>query len=190
MADQPGPFNESLIVMENNPDPIAVTSLTRTSTTATAQTATPHHYANGDFVTTAGATPAGYNGKFKITVTGPSTFTFVVNGTLATPATGSITATYVSNAQGQVAVGWMDYAQIWAERLAVRAFEKLQVQALQGQLDYRFRTQSRGDLTTAMRIRWTPTWPPGSGEHVLEIHGIVPDDPARLYMILEVGEVR
>jgi head-tail adaptor len=191
MPTKPGPFRETLIIQENVPDPIPVTSLTRTSTTATVQTATPHTYTTGDFVTIAGAVPAGYNGKWKVTVTGPSTFTYPgVNGALVTPATGAITSTYVSNAQGQVASGWNDFATIFAEQLAVRAYEKLQVQALQGQLDYRFRTHARGDLTTEMRARWTPTWPPGSGEHTLEIHGVVPDGDGRQYMFLEMGEVR
>jgi len=184
-----GPLRERLLIQENVPDPISVTSLTRSSTTATAVTATPHTYATGDYVTVGGATPTGYNGKVKITVTGASSFTYPVNGTLATPATGTITVTYFSNAQGQRVVGWQDFATIWGEQLAVRAYEKLQVQALQGQLDYRFRVFARGDLTKEMRAIWTPQWPPASPQHTLEIHGIVPDGDGRQYMFLECGEI-
>ena len=189
----PGPFRERLLIQENIPDPISVTSLTRTSTTATAQTATPHTYASNDYVTVAGAIPTGYNGKVKITVTGASSFTYPVNGALATPATGTITVVYVSDAQGGRKIGWATLAAaptgIWAEQLAVRAFEKLQVQALQGQLDYRFRVFVRADLTTEMRALWTPQWPPGAPTHTLEIHGIVPDGDGREYMFLECGEI-
>jgi len=184
-----GDLVERLVIQENVPDPISVASLTRTSTTATAQTATPHNYASNDYVTVAGATPAGYNGKVKIAVTGASSFTYPVNGALATPATGTITVVYVSDAQGGRKIGWQTLDTIWAEHRAVRAFEKLQVQALQGQLDYRFRVFVRADLTTEMRALWTPQWPPGAPTHTLEIHGIVPDGDGREYMFLECGEI-
>lgn len=185
-----GPFRERLTIQENNPDPIAVTSLTRVSTTATATTAAPHGYTTNDYVTVAGATPTAYNGKVKITVTGPSSFSYQVAGTPATPATGTITVVYVSDAQGGRKIGWADLATIYGEQLAVRAFEKLQVQALQGQLDYRFRVYVRGDITTEMRALWAPRWPPGAPTHTLEIHGIVPDADGRDFMFLECGEVR
>jgi head-tail adaptor len=186
---KPGPFRERLQVQENIPDPIAIASLTRSGTVATATTATPHNYASNDYATVAGASPAGYNGKVKITVTGASSFTYPVANTLATPATGTITVVYVSDAQGGRKIGWQDFATIWGEQLAVRAFEKLQVQALQGQLDYRFRVHARGDLTNDMRAIWTPAWPPGSPTHTLEIHGIAPDGDGRQYMFLECGEI-
>jgi head-tail adaptor len=185
-------LRELLVIQENAPDPVAVTSLTRTTTTATATTATPHGYASGDYVTIAGATPSGYNGKVKITVTGASTFTYVVNGALSTPATGTITALYVSNAQGQPEIGWSTYRTIHAELRPIRAWERLQVQALQGQLDYRFRARSIdcGGVTNTMRALWTPQWPPtGQRQHTLEIHGVLPEDDGRQYTLLECGEV-
>jgi len=182
-------LRERLTIQENVPDPISVTSLTRTSTTATAQTATAHGYASNDYVTVAGAAPAGYNGKVKITVTGLSTFTYTVTGALATPATGTLTVVYVSDASGGRRVGWAELATIWAEQLPVRALERLQAQALSGQLDYRFRVKVRADLTPQMRALWTPQWPAGSPLHTLEIHGIVPDGDGRQYQLLECGEV-
>lgn len=68
-----------------------VTSLTRTSTTATV-TVTGHGYTTGDSVTIGGSTPLGYNGVHTITVIDPNTFTFITDSALTTPATGSITA--------------------------------------------------------------------------------------------------
>lgn len=57
---------------------IASTSVTRVTTTATFTCASAHGYTTGDLVTVAGVTPAGYNGTFQITVTGSTTFTYVM----------------------------------------------------------------------------------------------------------------
>ncbi len=181
-------LRERLTIQENVPEAIAVT-LTRITTVATATTGTPHGYSSNDYVLVAGATPSGYNGKVKITVTGASAFTYAVSGVLATPATGTITVTYVSDASGGRRIGWADLATIWAELLPVRASERLQAQALQAQLDYRFRILMRADLTPRMRARWTPQWPVGAPLHTLEIHGITPDQDGRRHLLLECGEV-
>lgn len=74
-----------------------VASLTRSGTTATVTTEDPHDYATNDSVTIAGAAAAvgvisPYNGTFTVTVTGPTTFTYAVTGTPASPATGTIVA--------------------------------------------------------------------------------------------------
>ena len=71
----------------------SVTSLTRSGTTATVTTSVNHGWTNGALVTIAGATQSAYNGEFIITVTSPTTFTYTVSGSPATPATGTITAT-------------------------------------------------------------------------------------------------
>jgi uncharacterized repeat protein (TIGR01451 family) len=71
----------------------AVTTLTRSGSTATVTTSVPHGWVTGEVVTIAGAAQAAYNGAFAITSTGASTFTYAVSGTPATPATGTITAT-------------------------------------------------------------------------------------------------
>jgi hypothetical protein len=68
----------------------AVSSITRSSTTATVITATPHGFTSGQKVVVSGAGETEYNGSFTITVTGPSTFTYTVSGSPATPATGTI----------------------------------------------------------------------------------------------------
>jgi len=69
-----------------------VTSITRSSTTATA-TCTAHGYATGDYITIMGASPAGtaspspYNGTFQITKIDADSFSYTVSGAPATPAT-------------------------------------------------------------------------------------------------------
>jgi SPP1 family predicted phage head-tail adaptor len=184
-----GPMREWLMIQENVPDPISITSLTRATTTATATTAEAHGYATGDYVTVAGATPAGYNGKVKITVTGLSAFTYQVVGALTTPATGTITVVYVSDAQGGRKIGWENLTGVWGEQLPVRAMERLQAQALQAQLDYRFRVHVNPDLTHQMRVVWTPQWPPGAVTHTLEIQGIAPFEDGRQFAVLECAEI-
>jgi head-tail adaptor len=183
-------LRESLTIQENVPDPVSVTSLTRTSTTATVTTAAPHGYASNDYVTVAGSTPAGYNGRPKITVTGPSSFTYPVSGVLATPATGTISVTYYSDAQGGREISWSTFRTVRAELIPVKAWEKLQVQALQGQLDYRFRVHAvdANAITNAMRILWTPQWPAGQAPHTLEIHGVLPDGDGRQWALIDCGE--
>lgn len=71
---------------------VSVSSITRASTTATATTSTAHGLSTGNHVTIAGASPAGYNLTAAITVVTPTTFTYTVNGSLTTPANGTITA--------------------------------------------------------------------------------------------------
>lgn len=71
---------------------IDITSITRTSTTATVTTTANHGLTNNDTVVIVGANQNEYNGTYTITVTGVNTFTYTVSGTPATPATGTIQA--------------------------------------------------------------------------------------------------
>jgi len=70
---------------------IAVSSLTRSGTTATAS-CTAHGLVTGRRVRIEGATPDGWNTEFDVTVTDANNFTFTVPNTLTTPATGTITS--------------------------------------------------------------------------------------------------
>jgi len=70
---------------------VSVTSITRSSTTATV-TATAHGFTTGDQVNIRGAVQTDYNGDFIVTVTDADTFTYTVSGSPATPATGTIIA--------------------------------------------------------------------------------------------------
>src|SRR3990167_2273721 len=72
---------------------VSVDSITRSGTTATVTTAAAHGLATGDYARVAGATQTDYNGKFAVTVTNTTVFTYAVGGSPATPATGTITST-------------------------------------------------------------------------------------------------
>jgi len=68
----------------------AVTSITRSSSTATVNTNSAHGLKTNDIVAITGATQTEYNVTAAVvTVTGNTTFTYTVTGTPATPATGS-----------------------------------------------------------------------------------------------------
>lgn len=74
----------------------AISTITNAGTTATVTTATPHGRATGNSVTHSGATPAAYNGTFTITVTGASTYTYVMASDPGGNA--SVVGTYIYNA--------------------------------------------------------------------------------------------
>lgn len=71
---------------------VSVTSITRSGTTATVTTTSPHGFSTGDTIAISGATQTDYNGSFDIVVTGLSSFTYTVTGSPTTPATGTIVA--------------------------------------------------------------------------------------------------
>jgi len=68
------------------------TSYTATHT-AVARTAMPHGFRTGQILQIAGATPSGFNGFHRVTVTSDKTFQYPLVSALATPATGTVTAT-------------------------------------------------------------------------------------------------
>lgn len=70
-----------------------VTGITRSSTTATVTLAN-HALFTGQIITVAGATQTEYNGSFEVTVLTKDTFTYLVAGSPATPATGTILVSY------------------------------------------------------------------------------------------------
>ena len=72
-----------------------ITSITFITTSATLTTNSPHGLSTNDYVTIVGASPAQYNGTYSITVTGASTFTYVMASTPATNATS--VGTYYAN---------------------------------------------------------------------------------------------
>lgn len=76
---------------------LAGVTITRSGSIATATTLSNHNLASNVPVTIASAVQTQYNvTNAKITVTGLTTFTYVVAGTPATPATGTITASFTS----------------------------------------------------------------------------------------------
>src|SRR5262245_63873006 len=97
-----GKRTEALTVQSNNPPAAVVALLERVGATATATTATPHGLRTGDWVTIRGAVPDGYNGAgtIQVTVIDDTRFSYAVADDLATPATGSVTVDWWSDAQG------------------------------------------------------------------------------------------
>ena len=87
-----------LILAADNTGPLpadeAVTSITRTSTTATV-THTAHGLEDGKKVLIKGADQQEYNGVKTITVINANSYSYTVSGTPTTPATGTIKATGV-----------------------------------------------------------------------------------------------
>lgn len=73
-------------------DVFAVTSITRSSQTATVTTTAVHGRTTGDYMTISGAVQTEYNITAQITVTSTTTFTYTVAGSPATPATGTVIA--------------------------------------------------------------------------------------------------
>jgi SPP1 family predicted phage head-tail adaptor len=185
-----GELTEELTILTPTPVAVSIASLTRVTTTATVTTASPHGYSTGDFVTIAGAVETAYNGEFQIVVTGASTFTYQVAGNPTTPATGTITALFTSDAQGGQGSGFHTLATVWGNMRPLSASELLQAQAVNSTQTYEGKIYYRvpQDITPKMRISWTPygyTTP-----KLLEIHGVLPDkNEPRRFLILDVGEV-
>lgn len=169
---------------------IRLASLTRSGTTATATTSSAHGFVTGEYVTVAGAVQTAYNAKVKVTVTSTTAFSFAVAGSPTTPATGQITATYASDAQGGRVVTWTTVATVPAELLPMMSgSEGLQAEAVTAQRDLRFRIRTRADVTSKMRALWTPRWPPSATERTLEVHAILPDGDGVVGTILSCGEL-
>ncbi len=188
-----GAMTERLGVQRNDPPTLSVSSLTRSSTTATVTTTVAHGYLSGDYVTIAGSLVTGYNAKWKIvTVPTATTFTFTCNGSLTTPATGTITVTYTSNgAGGQGANGslWRTLDTVWAEEIPLSVDERLQLAAVQSDVRHRFRARARADWDATMQMLWTPSWPPGMARVTLAIKGILPHPNDRSFQMVDADEV-
>jgi hypothetical protein len=73
--------------------PLTVSSISRTLTVATVTTGSSHLLATGNQVTISGANQSDYNITATITVTGATTFTYIVANSPTTPATGTIKCT-------------------------------------------------------------------------------------------------
>ena len=83
----------------------SVSSITRSGSTATVTTGSAHNLVTGAEITMSGATQTEYNVTAIVTVTGPTTFTYTVSGSPATPATGSPVYTVTNYLYGDIASG-------------------------------------------------------------------------------------
>jgi len=186
-----GALRERLVVQDDTPPDQALASLTATGTTATATCASAHGFVTGDYVTIAGATPTGFNGKVRVTVTSTLAFTYPVEAGLSSPASGHVTATYTSDATGGRPSVWRDTTlTLWAELIPLRASERMQLQTIASEVSVRFRTRARADLSETMRVTWTPTWPPGAAAQTLQVVGLLPVDDGREWVWLDCAELR
>lgn len=77
-TDYPEVFNGTLWASYATVGAQTISSITRVGTLATLTTAAPHGLLTSNSVTVAGTTPAGFSGTYIITVTGPTTFTYVM----------------------------------------------------------------------------------------------------------------
>lgn len=181
-------MRERLVVQVGTAVAIALASLTRSGAVATATASTPHGFSSNDLVTIAGATPTGYNGRVLATVTGDRTFTYPVSSGLATPATGTLTATYAGDGKGGKRLTYRTLDTIAAEEQSVRSYERLQAEALHGYALRRFKVRARADLAIGQRLLWTPTSPAGSERKTLAITGVATDPADRLWMLIDASE--
>lgn len=185
-----GKLRERLTIQTARPLAIEIQALSWAGGVVSATTRTAHGYSTGDYATIAGATPSGYNGKVRVTVTGASVFAYSVTGPLATPATGIITATYAGDTHGgKSGLTWRTLTTIPAEFVPLRTFERLQRLAVEDGLACQFRVRARADLAAGLRAVWTARWPAGVGDRTLLVKGVEPDDARRAYMMLLCEEV-
>lgn len=93
-----------------------ISSITASGTTATLTTSAAHGLTTGDQVSITGATPAAYNGTYTVTVTSPTTFTYVMASAPGGNATGVGTYTILWNITG-VDPRTFAHVQVFAQRL-------------------------------------------------------------------------
>jgi hypothetical protein len=93
-----------------------ISTITNAGTTATLTTTAPHGLVTGNVVTISGASPSPYNGTFTITVTGASTFTYVMLSNPGGNATIVGAYTLSTNISG-VTPSSLSFIQLFANRL-------------------------------------------------------------------------
>jgi phage head-tail adaptor, putative, SPP1 family len=168
-----------------------VTTLTAAGTVATGTTGTPHGLTSGDYAAIRGAVPLGYNTMTaRVTVTGPTTFTYAVPAGLTSPATGTITVTFSSDSQGGQPDAWYTAGQAFAAIQPLTAAERLAVAAVAATVTYRAVVHYRTGLTPQMKVLWRRYQETDPRE--LEIFGVFPHpDPAyaHRFLVLECGEL-
>jgi hypothetical protein len=114
------------ILLNSQGTPVSVTSITRSGSVATVTTTAPHGATTGQNVTIAGAAQPAYNGTDDLTVTGASTFTYLVNGEPASPATGTITASIESNDASVVEVPRSLFTDDAWQQVRIKALQSAQ----------------------------------------------------------------
>ena len=90
----------------------ATVTITSSGTTATV-THTAHGFTTGVQVTITGADQAGYNGTFTITVINANSYTYTMHNSEASPATGTVTASWYHNTPPTANVALSAYGRVW-----------------------------------------------------------------------------
>jgi SPP1 family predicted phage head-tail adaptor len=174
-----GLMDQWLTIEQSLAAPKTVSSLTRSGSTATA-VVTGHGYLTDEEIDIAGATQSEYNGRFYITVVDANTFTYPVTGTPVTPATGTITATYISDGAGGRREAWTTLVQVKAEISPLSGRERIQAAAIASNVAYRARIWYRSDVTAKQRGRW--------GSKVLQFESVIPIDGRPEFLLIDCAE--
>lgn len=202
-----GQLTEQIDILTSTPVAVSVTSVTRSGTTATVTTATAHGFLTGDYVLHAGAGEAEYNTEASVTVLNSTSYTFAVSGPFTagafdvltfdalafddttTAATGTLTATYVSDSQGGSGSGFYTLASgLFAHIEPMSAGEQLAAGGISAIGSFNCSLYYRADIKPQMRVSWRRYREPAARTY--EIHSVQPnkDDPRRL-LDLEIGVV-
>lgn len=101
-----------------------------------------------------------------------------------------LSRTDATDSQGGRTVTWSTLDSVTAELMPLRAGERLQLEAMQAQVDYRFRIRARADVTARLRALWRQSWLGTAAPKTLEINGVWPDpDRPLTHLFLDCGEV-
>jgi len=87
---------------------VSVSSITRSSSTATVTTSASHGLVTGDYTRISGATEEDYNGQFSITKTNATVFTYAVANAPSTPAGGTKKSVHIAKiASKLMRISWV-----------------------------------------------------------------------------------
>ena len=155
---RPSKLTGAGLLLNNDLSPVSLTSITRSGSTATATKAS-HGFADGQYVTIAGASLEAYNGTFPITVPTVNTFTYLVEGQPLSPASGTLTAFAVSSAT--------DVTEIPRAVITDDAWQRIQIKTLTSALF----TYVYYNPTFAAGLGTINLWPiPTTDEHALVLY--------------------
>lgn len=101
-----------------------------------------------------------------------------------------LTPVATDDGQGGRSVTFQTLATVPAEMAPLSASERIQAAQLNPNTLYRFRIRVRPDVTTVLRLLWTPTWPPGAVRKTLQVIGVLPDSDGRQWQRIDAVEVQ
>jgi len=84
---------------------VSVSTITETGGTATVTTAAVHGLTTGEYVRIAGATPSDYNGRWSVTVSTTTVYTFTITGS-PDDASGTVTSSRLLPIAADMRIAW------------------------------------------------------------------------------------